>query len=377
MGVFIHHMMGNLISRSTAENIPIIPHIHGWTGVDLFFVISGFVIGRSLIPQLSQSSTFSEYRYKTFDFWLKRAYRLLPAAWVWLFITLLLVVFFNESGAFGTTEANIQATLAGLFYFANFRYADAFMNYPYGASFVYWSLSLEEQFYLILPFALFITRRAFPWVLLLIVIYHFPQQRDQLTMSIRPDAICLGLLISIISAGRLSNSENIIKPMMKYFLSITTLLLLGFLLIKAGSYSQNEFPYTVGIIALTSSIIVYLCSYNYNLLSQIPGARILLWIGTRSYAIYLIHIPVFLSIKEIAFRLSWDVNTQPIYTIITALSLTLVLAEINYKLLEKPILSYAKNRSQRLKKAALNRQNQSRTASSLNPPPFASQKADH
>src|SRR5476649_2292342 len=112
-------------------------------GVDLFFAISGFVIARSLIPALQGCSTRQEYWQQTRNFWLRRAFRLLPSAWLWLALMLLACVFINRSGAFGTLQANLQATLAGVAQYANFRFADSFFHYEYGTSFVYWSLSLE------------------------------------------------------------------------------------------------------------------------------------------------------------------------------------------------------------------------------------------
>lgn len=50
---------------------------------------------------------------------------------------LLACLFINRSGAFGTLAANLQATLAGVLQYANFRFADSFFHYEYGTSFVY------------------------------------------------------------------------------------------------------------------------------------------------------------------------------------------------------------------------------------------------
>src|SRR5690554_7809237 len=62
--------------------------------------------------------------------------------------------FFNESNSFGSLSANIDASIAGFFHFANFRFYSTFLQSEYGVSFVYWSLSLEEQFYFLFPIIL-------------------------------------------------------------------------------------------------------------------------------------------------------------------------------------------------------------------------------
>ncbi|PER22380.1 hypothetical protein, partial [Bacillus cereus] len=72
-----------------------------------------------------------------------------------------------------------------------------FMHYEYGASFVYWTLSLEEQFYLILPLLVFVSRRYLVWVLLAVVLVQFFTWRALWLSVIRTDALALGVLLSI------------------------------------------------------------------------------------------------------------------------------------------------------------------------------------
>ena len=84
LGVLFHHLQDSLF----AAPVPLLQAITAWGqpwwGVDLFFAISGFVIARSLIPALQGCSTRQEYWQQTRNFWLRRAFRLLPSAWLWL-----------------------------------------------------------------------------------------------------------------------------------------------------------------------------------------------------------------------------------------------------------------------------------------------------
>ena len=166
LGVLFHHLQGSLFT----DTVPLLEKIHAWAqpwwGVDLFFAISGFVIARSLIPALQGCTTRQEYWQQTGNFWLRRVFRLLPSAWLWLALILLACVFLNRSGAFGSLHANLQATLAGVLQYANFRFADSFFHYEYGSSFVYWSLALEEQFYLLFPLLIVLCRKHLVWALL-------------------------------------------------------------------------------------------------------------------------------------------------------------------------------------------------------------------
>lgn len=115
-----------------------------WTGVDLFLVISGFVISRSLVPELEGSS---RPWIVARAFWIKRVYRLLPTAVFWGSILVLLTIFTNKTGIFGPLPAVLADYLRALLYVENFPA----VHISFGP---YWSLSLEEQFYLVLPLAL-------------------------------------------------------------------------------------------------------------------------------------------------------------------------------------------------------------------------------
>jgi len=341
LGVLFHHMQGSLFT----DPVPLLEKIHGWAqpwwGVDLFFAISGFVIARSLIPTLQGCTTRQEYWQETRNFWLRRAFRLLPSAWLWLALMLLACVFLNRSGAFGTLSANLQATLAGVLQYANFRFADSFFHYEYGSSFVYWSLALEEQFYLLFPLLILLFRQRLVWALLALVAVQILTVRTPLLMVVRTDALALGVLLAMWSA---QPSYQRWQPtfLRRPWAGISALIAIGSLLSFMATDHFTFAPYRIGSIAVLGALLVWIASYNRDYLMP-AGAmqRVLAWIGSRSYGMYLIHIPAYQLVRELIFRLQSaglpSPAGHPIVTLLLAFGLIVLLSELNYRLIEMPM----------------------------------------
>jgi peptidoglycan/LPS O-acetylase OafA/YrhL len=341
LGVLFHHLQGSLFT----DPVPLLEQIHGWAqpwwGVDLFFAISGFVIARSLIPTLQGCTTRQEYWQETRNFWLRRAFRLLPSAWLWLALMLLACVFLNRSGAFGTLSANLQATLAGVLQYANFRFADSFFHYEYGSSFVYWSLALEEQFYLLFPLLILLFRRHLVWALLALVAVQILTVRTPLLMVVRTDALALGVLLAMWSV---QPSYQRWQPtfLRRPWAGISALIAIGLLLSFMATDRFTFASYRIGSIAMLSAVLVWIASYNRDYL--MPAGivqRLLAWVGSRSYGIYLIHIPAYQLVRELIFRLQNaglpSPAGHPIVTLLLAFGLIVLLSELNYRFIEMPM----------------------------------------
>lgn len=341
LGVLLHHLQGSLFT----DPVPLLEKIHGvaqsWWGVDLFFAISGFVIARSLIPTLRGCTTRQEYWQQTRNFWLRRAFRLLPSAWLWLALMLLACVFLNRSGAFGSLSANLQATLAGVLQYANLRFADSFFHYEYGSSFVYWSLALEEQFYLLFPLLILLFRRHLVWALLALVAVQILTVRTPLLMVVRTDALALGVLLAMwsVQPSYLRWQPRFLR---RPWAGLSTLLVIALLLSFIATDRFTLANYRIGSIAVLSAVLVWIASYNRDYLMP-AGAlqRSLAWVGSRSYGIYLIHIPAYQLVRELIFRLQNaglpSPAGHPVVTLLLAFGLIVLLSELNYRLIEMPM----------------------------------------
>lgn len=348
--VVIHHASDNLFTWSTPSMGRFYTYFNGWVGVDLFFAISGFVIAREIVPQLLSVSGGKVTARIVLAFWVRRAWRLLPSAWLWLLVMLLASLVVNETGVFGTFQTNLEATVAGVLQVANFRFADAFMQWHYGASFVYWSLSLEEQFYLVFPLLIILARRYLWHVMLALVVFQFFLVRTPTLMVFRTDALALGVLLALWAQH---SSYWRFKPdfLARPICGLAVLLAALICLWTLGSELLRSVSVKVGLIALVSAVLVWVASYNRDYLGVWqPLSRLLIWLGARSYGIYLIHIPAFYFTRELWFRADGagqTFNGSLFYPfVITAFLLILVLSEINYRLLEVPLRDHGKRIAQ-------------------------------
>ena len=345
MFVLVHHANGNLIMQSEVLN-GIFKYVQLWPGVDLFFAISGFVIARSLLPILAACKTNAAFFKATLNFWIRRAWRLLPSAWLWLALMLLAPAVFNRSGVFGTVEDNFWAAVAGVLDFANFRFAYKWAHAQYyGTSFAYWSLSLEEQFYLLLPIAAFLFRRRLAVLLVILLLLQLFSSRSLMLMVVRTDAILLGVLLAMWSR---QVSYKLIEPRGLAKNWLARLLVISVLLCCIAALGADKFTfafYRIGTIAALSAVLVWIASYDRDYLCRPSFAKEwMVWIGARSYGLYLIHIPIYCLTREIWYRLApsgaVSAGTLTLCLILTAVFLLLLLCELNYRFIELPLRAY-------------------------------------
>src|SRR5690606_31221819 len=153
----------------------------------------------------------------------------------------------------------------------------------YGASFVYWSLSLEEQFYLLLPIVVLLSRRWLVPVLLLIVIYQLLQERTLAMMMFRCDGMLLGVLLAI---WRRHPSYQLARPDFLRPLpprgTLPLLVILGCLALLESDELRIA-SHRLSVIALLCVLLVWLASYNDDLLQPQPMRHMAVWLGARSY----------------------------------------------------------------------------------------------
>ena len=343
----------------------------GFLGVEVFFVISGYLITLLLMSEHERAG-----RIDLTAFWMRRARRLLPALFLMLFL-LLTYSWIFEWDTLGKLRGDL---LASVFYITNWY--QIWVGQGYGAvnDFVplrhLWSLAVEEQFYVVWPVVMLLilsrtgTRRlsrvAGVFVLLALgvtvvtALLYEPGRIGECTTT--PDAYwsvadrCIekanALYLSTItrSSGLLLGAAfamvwrpvAIMRGPLRHASRLLDLVGLAGLLLLAFLNWQLHFMTPEGAdpwlfrggflwTAIATLMLIAAVSHRRTLTGRVLGNRFLLWIGTRSYGLYLYHWPIYQIIREVA----GNVLTLPQFLL--AMAITAVITEASYTLVETPI----------------------------------------
>jgi len=319
-------------------------------GVDLFFCVSGFVIASSLI-EARRADTTGTFAAVAAPFWIKRAFRLWPAALFWAVFCLACTAFFNRSGVFGDLGSTFISFLAAICHVANLHISWCASRTPAlcheDSLWVYWSLSLEEQFYLLFPLLFLLARRKpLLRVLIFAICVQFFLKRDwpSLWWFARTDAICMGILIALaMHSPRFSSLPLAALRVNAVRIGVTVALPCLLVLVAR----PGIVPFYHGMVALVSAALVFLASFDRDYFAASRMSRTCLgWIGGRSYSMYLTHAPAMLIAREISFRVySGETLTTPqnIGMAMMALALMLLLTEISVRIIETPLRKAGRN----------------------------------
>lgn len=303
----------------------------GFVGVDIFFVISGYLVTSILIS----SNYDNSFSFKTFYF--RRIRRIIPSLVVVLFATLALGAIALLSDEFQSLGLDtLAATLfsSNLLLIKEIGYFDsAGVNKPL---LHVWSLSLEEQYYLVWPLILWVTlkfkkvRLGFVLSLLTIgsflfnVVYiHFDQTYVFYSLSSRLWELAFGGLLFFMNIDLL--------PKKNYVLNLFSLLGFAGIIVSILSIRNNiNFPgFMAALPVISTSLLIGAGSNGY--FNKFLSQKYLVYIGLISYPIYLWHWP-FNSMAQIVFS-----NQASSIVKIALIIITFLLAMLTFEFLEKPL----------------------------------------
>lgn len=331
-------------------------------GVDIFFCVSGFIITKSIKKEIPDASSPTSLLRLAVPFWIRRFWRLMPSALFWIGVCLALSYFFSKKGVFLGFEQILPSAAAAAFQYFNIIYSAARDAGTLGDTGIYWSLSLENQFYFALPIvAVMLGKRWMPVFFISVILAQFFITRQLIKptpelWALRTDAISFGVLLALWHG---SDSYKKLEPhFLKNHLPMILLLLGMIPLLASLTAPQPPLPFAMGLTALGSALLVWIASYNGSYFTKNSIITALSnYIGSRSYAIYLTHVISLSSVRQLFFNnfndpisTNFDLLHTTMY-IAVFLGMTLSLAEFSYRFIETPLRFKGASLSRKLNKA--------------------------
>jgi peptidoglycan/LPS O-acetylase OafA/YrhL len=332
----------------------------GWIGVQIFFVLSGFLITGILLN--SKTHRFADYVKR---FYWRRALRIFPLYYVYLLGVVGIYFVAN-------TPDNFLQKAPFLFTYT-FNYYPLFYGYDYDAFFTHlWSLSVEEQFYLVWPFIIFFLSLQKLRYLVLLVVFSSPIIRYalghflynpyqdvhvlgeivyRLTLS-HVDAFAIGAAIPLFKL------DSTIKNKFVWLILLSTVLVAigaANVLLSAGQDNaitisslgypiggmenlQHIWSYTV-LNVWSGALILYISSSEHNgkhLLIKLLETRFMVTIGKISYGMYVYHWVIFILHKKFFH----DALGSPLFSFAIYFAIVFIISYLSFYFFEKRFLVF-------------------------------------
>jgi len=301
----------------------------GFIGVDIFFVISGFLISKIIFSSLERQ------RFNLVEFYIRRIRRIFPALLLVMVVCFTVGWFILLADEFKQLSKHTMASVGFIQNLILWRESGYFDNAAEAKPLLHlWSLAVEEQFYIFWPLLL-----AFVWKLQwsfvkvssfvavvsfavsIYLIYHSPSAAFYFPAS-RFWELMVGGILAFIELHRPTLIDKHRDG--QSFLGFS-LLIIGLLLLDKDS----AFPGWWALLPTIGSFLIISAGSNALLNKKILSNKLMLWIGLISYPLYLWHWPILSYLKIAEIEMSVQVK-------ILAISATVILSWATYKFIESP-----------------------------------------
>ena len=324
----------------------------GFLGVDLFFVLSGYLISSLIIKEYKKTETLNLY-----NFYMRRARRLLPAVYFMITVCLLFMVLFN--GVL-LRKSHLDAVF-GYIYSSNWWYIFHKLDYfdSFGAQSPFkhlWSLAIEEQFYMIFPLLFLLVNRKkkskdgtyklnknFLYVVLGLILVSLIAHillfdiNNISRIYFGTDTRAFSLLVGVVGAilypmerlhAKVTPQQNMIYSVVS-LVSIATLITV---MIYTSEYNTLLYRGGFLLVAILGLIVIISSGKQHTLMSRLLSFKPIVFIGKISYSLYLWHFPVLVLTTPVS-----EIGNPNIIFVILRVILTFILATASYVFVETPI----------------------------------------
>lgn len=320
----IQALRGWAVTLVVLDHADIGPFHHGYLGVDIFFVISGYLITRILADQISDGS------FSFTDFYFKRARRILPAAYATLILTCIGSVWFLTSIEIDALRNQVFGVLTFTSNFVFHSQTDYFATTANTKPLLHtWSLAIEEQYYLLAPATMFFmpirywrpaTLALFALCLLAcLILVRFEPSSAFYMLPTRAWELMIGA-IGALYFQRLQNFDAAWRIL--FWPALAALAI-----IPAISFGLPH-PGIQSLAVCLATLVIILAQKEG--LFQNFGARIFSRIGDISYSLYLVHWPI------LVFTFAAYLSDAPLEARLVAVGMSLLLAIGMYVYVERP-----------------------------------------
>ena len=304
----------------------------GYIGVDIFFVISGYLITTIILDELSQN------KFSIKKFYERRARRILPALSVVLIVTTALAYIFMPANLLKSYANSLISVVTFTSNFHFFTTSGYFSTVADQKPLLHtWSLAVEEQFYLFFPIMLsffwakgktFLTKVIISLSIISLLLAQFLAVNSYADANFylifsRAWELFAGALIALTSIQTIT-----LKKVHKEVLGILGLALIIYSIVVFDVHTL--FPSFYALVPIIGTVLIIAFCTNETLIGRFLGNRIFVWIGLLSYSLYLWHQPFF------AFLRLKSIGEPEEYLFILAIILTIFCAMLSYHYIEKP-----------------------------------------
>ena len=324
----------------------------GFLGVDLFFVLSGYLISSLIIKEYKKTGSLNLY-----NFYIRRARRLLPAVYFMITVVLVVIVMFN--GVL-LKKSHLDA-IFGYIYSSNWWYIfhklDYFDSFGSQSPFKHlWSLAIEEQFYMIFPLLFLLINRKkkdkdgfyklnrnFLYVILGVILVSLIAHiilfdiNNISRIYFGTDTRAFSLLVGVVGAilYPMDKLNTKITPQENLVYSVVSLISIAALItIMIYTSEYNTWLYRGGflLVAILGIIIIISSGKQHTIMAKLLSFKPVVFIGKISYSLYLWHFPVLVLTTPVS-----EIGKPNIFFVVLRVILTFILAIISYALVETPI----------------------------------------